>query len=77
MNALIPAALAVVLGLAVLLVAYRLGLHPLASFPGPKLAAATGLYRAYYDLWHKGGGEIVHHLEVLHTVYGMSSSILP
>jgi len=74
MTTLWPAVLSVVLGLVGLLAAYRLTLHPLSSFPGPKLAAITDFYRIYFDIWHKGGGEIVHHLEVLHAVYGSSKT---
>ncbi|PUU78750.1 cytochrome P450 [Tuber borchii] len=51
-----------------LLVFYRLYLHPLRRFPGPKLAAATGWYAGYWDL-HMGG-QMVKHLADLHKEYG-------
>ncbi len=47
---------------------YRLYLHPLADFPGPKLAAASSIYRFYYDVIL--GGEMLSQLERLHSVYG-------
>ncbi|THH33280.1 hypothetical protein EUX98_g884 [Antrodiella citrinella] len=54
----------------VLLVAVvrRVYLHPLAHFPGPKLAAATYWYTAYYEVWKDGG--LVEHLVELHKQYG-------
>lgn len=57
-------------------VAYRLVLvlynvspwHPLYRFPGPKIAAASYLYEAYYDWWLTGryGNEI----RRMHEQYG-------
>ncbi|KAF6758341.1 cytochrome P450 [Ephemerocybe angulata] len=46
----------------------RLYFHPLAHFPGPKLAALTGFYQTYYDLVKDG--ETVNQLEILHKRYG-------
>ena len=47
---------------------YNLFWHPLASFPGPPVAAATSLYKAYIDLVAKSS--LVHTLEKLHAKYG-------
>lgn len=60
---------------------YRITLHPLAKFPGPKLAAMTSMYAMSYDLplktsyikqfsaWHKKYGPIIriepNHLHIL------------
>ena len=47
---------------------HRFFFHPLASFPGPKLAAITVLYEAYYDVWK--GGKYIFKLNELHRKYG-------
>jgi hypothetical protein len=47
---------------------YRLFLHPLAKFPGPKLAAITRYYEAYYDVIQNG--QYTFKIVELHKKYG-------
>jgi cytochrome P450 len=47
---------------------YNLFLHPLSKFPGPKLAAATRWYEAYYDLVLKG--QYTFRIAEMHKQYG-------
>ena len=47
---------------------YRLTFHPLTRFPGPKLAALTNLYGAFYDL--KASRSYIKELPALHEKYG-------
>lgn len=56
-------------------IAYRLTLHPLASFPGPKLAAATSMYGAFYDLSFTSSS-YVKELPALHAKYGQYAHAL-
>jgi hypothetical protein len=43
--------------------------HPLAKFPGPKIAASSYLYEAYYDWWCVGRyGKVIARM---HELYGM------
>ncbi len=65
-DAIAPLALSYVLYLAV----YRLLFHPLKSFPGPRLAALTGWYQTYYEVFCDG--LFVQKLEELHKIYGTS-----
>lgn len=46
----------------------RLYFHPLSAFPGPPIAAVTGLYKAYIDVVARSS--FVHKLERLHAIYG-------
>lgn len=52
------------------LVVYRLHFHPLASIPGPKLAAATGWVETYYELFHGDGGQFLFKYNEWHEKYG-------
>lgn len=47
---------------------YRLFFHPLAKLPGPKLAAISLYYEAYYDVLK--GGVYMFKIDELHQTYG-------
>ena len=47
---------------------YRLYFHPLAKFPGPKLATITYWYEFYYDIIRRG--QFTFKLRELHEKYG-------
>lgn len=54
------------------LVFYRLFFHPLARFPGPRLAAISRWYEGYYDVVL--GGQYTSNIADLHKTYGISFS---
>ncbi len=47
---------------------YRLFLHPIARFPGPKSAALTRWYEFYYEIVQQG--QMTFHIQDLHKKYG-------
>jgi hypothetical protein len=47
---------------------YRLYLHPLAKFPGPRLAAVTSFYEGYFEIVLKG--QYSRQISKLHDEYG-------
>jgi hypothetical protein len=55
---------------AVFTIIYRFLFHPLAAFPGPRLAIVTFAYEWYYDLVL--GGQYTFKLRELHKKYGKS-----
>lgn len=56
---------------------YNIFFHPLARFPGPKLAAATRGYEWYYAFFYNGGGRYADCLKELHRQYGPVVRINP
>ncbi|KIX08918.1 uncharacterized protein Z518_03575 [Rhinocladiella mackenziei CBS 650.93] len=67
--------LALFLALQVLLTIYRLLFHPLARFPGPKLAGISYWYEYYYDVSKKG--RFIWKIMELHERYGPVVRINP
>lgn len=57
------------------LIFYRLFLHPLAKFPGPKLAAITRYYEGYFDVVLNG--QYTFKIAQLHERYGPIVRISP
>jgi len=54
---------------------YRLLLHPLRKYPGPKLAAVSNWYEFYYDVIQEGA--FTFHIQDLHKQYGLTSLFCP
>jgi hypothetical protein len=52
----------------VIVVTYRLYLHPLSHIPGPRAAAATDLYKTYFNA--TGGSKFYLQIEKLHQKFG-------
>ncbi|TVY53301.1 Cytochrome P450 monooxygenase sdnH [Lachnellula cervina] len=69
------ALLAVITVYSVYHVIYNLFFSPIAGFPGPKLAAATGWVEFYYDYFKQGA--YIYEIEKMHKKYGPIVRINP
>lgn len=58
----------------VALAVYRLYLHPLANFPGPRIAAVTSWYEGYYEVVKNG--QYSRKISKLHDEYGSTCPFL-
>ena len=54
---------------------YRLYFHPLAKFPGRKIAIFTQWYEFYFDIIKHGGGLYSWEIEKMHEQYGMDARL--
>ncbi|KAF1983502.1 cytochrome P450 [Aulographum hederae CBS 113979] len=54
---------------------YRLWFHPIAKFPGPKIAGLTYWYEMYYDIYL--GGQYGNRIKAMHDQYGPIIRISP
>ncbi|OAP59663.1 hypothetical protein AYL99_06961 [Fonsecaea erecta] len=54
---------------------YRVFFHPIAHFPGPKLAGLTRWYEFYYEIIQKG--QMTFHIQDLHKQYGPIVRVTP
>ena len=49
---------------------YNVYFHPLAKFPGPRLAGASRWYEAYFDNLVGCGGQYMNEIDRIHRDYG-------
>ncbi|KAJ6027459.1 benzoate 4-monooxygenase cytochrome P450 [Penicillium canescens] len=57
------------------IIIHRLVFSPLAGIPGPRLAASTRWYEAYFDVVR--GGQFMYEIQRLHRIYGPVIRISP